>query len=146
MTSDNELNRIILKWTELAGAANVAGVAGCQLKMFNDMASEYDVKVTKKNYGEVLFTLVFSVGVWALMLYEATKIIKLFPRFGNILFSFQPHLVASFTWAMGQALKGYFTLIKEGNTLDKKKLKLTMKNSWEKSRVIEWDKMLSPCS
>ncbi len=144
MPSDSELNRIILKWTELAGAANVAGVAGCQFKMFYDMAGEYDVEVTKKSYGEVLSTLVKGVGVWALTLYEITKIIKVFPIIGNNFFSWQPPLVSTFTWAMGQSLKGYFTLIKEGKTLDKKKMKLTMKKSWERSREIEWDKMLSP--
>ncbi len=142
MPSDNELNRIILKWTELAGAANIAGVAGCQLKMFYDMAGEYDIKVTKKSYGKVLFVLVKGVGVWALTLYEVTKIIKLFPGISNALFFWQPHLVATFTWAMGQVLKRYFALIKEGKTLDKKKMKLAMKESWERSRVIDWNKML----
>ncbi len=144
MSSNNELNRIILKWTERAGAANIAGVAGCQFKMFYDMAGEYDVKVTKKSYGEVLSMFVIGVGVWALTLYEAAKIIKVFPRVGNTSFFWQPPLVVTFTWAMGQTLKRYFTLIKEGNTLDKKKMKLAMKESWEKSREIDWNKMLPP--
>ena len=50
MGSDNELNRIILKWTELAGTANIAEVSSCQLKMYYDIADEYDVKVTRKSY------------------------------------------------------------------------------------------------
>ncbi|MCP5006420.1 MAG: hypothetical protein GY941_21150 [Planctomycetes bacterium] len=41
MLSDNEPNRIILKWTELAGATNVEEVEGCQLKMFYNMAGDY---------------------------------------------------------------------------------------------------------
>ncbi|MHC4268101.1 MAG: hypothetical protein ACYSWS_07325 [Planctomycetota bacterium] len=144
MPSENELNRIILKWTELAGTANVAGVAGCQFKMYYDMAGEYDVKVTGKSYCEVLTTLVKGVGVWALTLYELTKIIKVFPGIGNTLYFWQPPLVATFTWAMGQVLKKYFTLIKEGKTLDKKKMKLAMKKSWDRSRVIDWNKLLTP--
>ncbi len=144
MLSDNELNRIILKWTELAGASNVEEVEGCQLKMFYDMAGEFEVKVTKENYGEVLSTLIIGVGVWALTLHELAKIIKIIPGFGHTLFYWQPPMVVTFTWAMGQALKRYFALIKEGNTLDKKKMKLAMKESWERSRMIEWNKLLIP--
>ncbi len=144
MLSDNELNRIILKWTEIAGASNVEEVEGCQLKMFYDMAGEYDVKVTKESYGEVLPTLIIGVGVWALTLHELAKIIKIIPGFSHILLYRQPSLVVTFTWAMGQTLKRYFALIKEGNTLDKKKIKLAMKESWERSRMIEWDKLLAP--
>lgn len=144
MPSDNELNKIILKWTELAVDANVMGAAGCQFEMFYDMACEYDVKVTKKSYGEVLSTLIKGAGVWPLMLYEVTKIIKVFPGIGNTLFFCQPALIATFTWAMGQALKRYFTSVKQGNTLDKKKIKLAMKESLFRSRMIDWNKMLLP--
>ncbi len=144
MTSDNELNRIILKWTEIAGRANVAEVSGCQLKMYYDIADEYDVKVTRKSYGEVLTTLVIGVGMWALTLYEVSKIIKVIPRIGNTLYFWQPTLVVTFTWAMGQVLKRYFALTKEGKTLDKKKMQLAMKESWERSRMIDWNKLLTP--
>ncbi len=144
MLSDNELNKIILKWTELAGASNVEEVEGCQLKMFYDMADEYEVKVTKESYGEVLSTLIIGVGVWALALYEVTKIIKVIPIFGHTVFYWQPPLVVNFTWAMGQTLKRYFTLTKKGKTLDKKNIKLAMKESWERSKMIDWNKLLAP--
>ncbi len=144
MLSENELNRIILKWTELAGTANIKGVEGCQFKMFHDMAGEYEVKVTKETYGEVLSTLIIGVGLWALTLYEVTRIIKIIPGIGNTFFYRQTPLVVTFTWAMGQVLKRYFALTKEGNTLDKKKMKLAMKESWERSRLIDWNKLLTP--
>ncbi len=144
MLSENELNRIILKWTELAGTSNIKGVGGCQFKMFHDMAGKYEVKVTKETYGEILSTLIVGVGLWALTLYEVTRIIKIIPGIGNILFYWQTPLVVTFTWAMGQVLKRYFALTKEGNTLDKKKMKLAMKKSWERSRMIDWSKLLTP--
>ncbi len=144
MPSDNELNRIILKWTEIAGTANVAEVSGCQLKMYYDIADEYDVKVTRKGYREILTTLVIGVGVWAVALYEVTRLIKVIPVFGHTIFFWQPPLVVTFTWAMGQVLKRYFTLMNEGKTLDRKMMKLAMKESWERSRMIEWDKLLTP--
>ena len=143
MPSDTKLNSIIMKWTSLAGVANMAGVSSCQRKMFYDMAGEFDVKVTREFYREVLATLVAGVGVWALMLFCVTKMIKVFPGIGYVLFFWQPPLVAAFTWAMGHVLKSYFPLVKKGKTLDKKEMKLAMKESWKRAKMVEWKKILN---
>jgi hypothetical protein len=73
--TDEELNALILRWSVLAGVANitpiigadVSAVAGCQMKLFFEMAEKYDVHVTKERFREVIITL-------------ATGVLKCFPK------------------------------------------------------------------
>ena len=147
MTPDDEkLNAMILKWSVLAGVADVtpvvgadiAGVAGCQLKLFYDMAKEYEVPVTKERFLELLGTLAAGVGGWAVTIFGATKMIKAFPGIGSALLYWQPPVIAAFTWAMGQVLKSYFQLVKHGKTWDKKEMQIAMKEAWENAKRINW--------
>lgn len=124
MSSDDKLNEIILKWSVLAGVADitpiigadVAAVTGCQLKMFYELAEQHEVAVTKERFMELLGTFAVGAGGWGLTIFGATKMLKAFPGIGNALLYWQPPVVAAFTWAMRQVLKNYFPLIKEGKT------------------------------
>ncbi|MCB1194006.1 MAG: DUF697 domain-containing protein [Leptospiraceae bacterium] len=144
--SEEKINAIIMRCSVLAGVADinpivgadVAGVAGCQLKMFYDIASEYDVSVTKERFTELLGTLATGIGGWALTIFGATAMIKAFPGIASILLFWQPPLVAAFTWAMGQILKIYFPLIKEGKTWDKTEMQEAMKIAYENAKKINW--------
>lgn len=146
LRSDDKLNGIILKWSMLAGVADMspvvgtdlAGVAGCQLKMFYELAEQYEVVVTKARFMELLSTFAVGAGGWGLTIFGATTMIKMFPGIGTALLSWQPPMVAAFTWAMGQALKSYFPLIKEGATWDKKELQHAMRDAWGKAKEIDW--------
>ena len=149
--SDEKLNNIILKWSVLAGVADItpivgadiAAVTGCQLKMFYDMAGEYDVSVTKERFTELLTTLAAGVGGWALTIFGASAMIKAFPGIGNALLFWQPPVIAAFTWAMGQVLKSYFPLIKEGKTWDKREMQAAMKTAYKNAKKIDWKKELN---
>ena len=148
--SDDELNALILKWSVLAGVADitpipgadVAAVAGCQLKMFYDMAEKYGVSVNKERFAEVVTTLAAGVGGWAVTIFGATAMIKAFPGIGSIFLYWQPPVVAAFTWAMGQVLKSYFPLIKEGKSWDKDEMKSAMKEAWKRARAIDWKRLI----
>lgn len=148
IVNDEKLNAMILRWAVLSGVADVtpvagadvAAVAGCQLKMFYEMAEMYQVSVTKERFAELLATLAAGVGGWAVTFFGATKIIKIFPGISNIFLYWQPPLIAAFTWAMGQVLKTYFPLIKEGKSWDKKEMKEAMVVAWEKAKKIDWKK------
>jgi uncharacterized protein (DUF697 family) len=146
--TDEELNALILRWSVLAGVADVtpivgadvAAVAGCQMKLFFEMAAKYDVHVTKERFREVLATLAAGVGGWAVTIFGASTLIKAFPGIGNALLYWQPPLVAAFTWALGQVLKSYFPLIKEGKTWDKSEMKAAMKTALKNAKNIDWKK------
>lgn len=150
LPSDDELNALILRWSVLAGVADItpipgadiAAVAGCQMKMFFEMAEKYGVSVTKERFSEVLATLATGVGGWALTIFGASAMIKSFPGIGNALLYWQPPVVAAFTWAMGQVLKTYFPLIKAGKTWDKSEMKAAMKQAWQNAKAIDWKKEL----
>lgn len=148
--SDDSLNALILRWSVLAGVADItpipgadiAAVAGCQMKMFFEMAEKYDVSVTKERFREVLATLAAGVGGWALTIFGASTMIKSFPGIGNAFLYWQPPAIAAFTWAMGQVLKTYFPLIKAGKTWDKTEIKSAMKQAWANAKNIDWKKEL----
>jgi uncharacterized protein (DUF697 family) len=147
---DGRLNKIILKYAVLAGVADItpivgadiAAVAGCQLKMFYEMAEEYSVGVTQERFTEVLTTLAAGVGGWALTIFGATTMLKVVPGISSILLYWQPPAIAAFTWAMGQVLKSYFPLIKQGRTWDKAEMRTAMSEAWAKAKDINWAKEL----
>ena len=146
MISDDKLNSIILKYSVLAGVADitpmfgadVAAVTACQLKMFYELADEYEVSVTKQRFMELLSTLAAGVGGWGVTAFGALTLIKIFPGIGNLFLCWQPPMVAAFTWAMGQVLKSYFPLIKEGKTWDKKEMQLAMTEAWQTAKKTDW--------
>lgn len=148
--SGDKLNNIILKWSVLAGVADItpvvgadiAAVAGCQLKMFYDMAEEYEVSVTRERFTELIGTLAAGIGGWALTIFGAVKMIKVFPGIGNALLYWQPPAVAAFTWAMGQVLKSYFPLVQQGKTWDKREMQAAMREAWQRAKRIDWKKEL----
>ena len=145
-SSEEKLNSMILKWSLMAGVADltpiigadIAAIAGCQLKLFYDMAEHYEVQVTKERFTEVLATLATGVGGWAATIFGASKMIKAFPGIGNALLFWQPPVIAAFTWAMGQVLKTYFPLIKQGKTWDRKDMQTAMKTAWKEARKMKW--------
>lgn len=112
MPSKEKLNEIILKWSVFAGLADVTPIPGadlaavttCQLKMFYELAEQYEVSVTKERFMELLGTFAVGAGGWGLTILGATTMIKMFPGIGTALLSWQPPMVAAFTWAMGQVL------------------------------------------
>jgi uncharacterized protein (DUF697 family) len=144
--SIERLNGLIMRYSILAGVADItpivgadiAAVAGCQLKMFYDMAEEYGVSVTKERFTELLGTLAAGVGGWAVTIFGATKMIKAFPGIGNALLYWQPPVIAAFTWAMGQVLKSYFPLIKQGKTWEKTEMQKAMKLAFKNAKNIDW--------
>jgi uncharacterized protein (DUF697 family) len=77
-----------------------------------------------------------------LTVFGACKIIKVFPGVGNLFLCWQPPLIAAFTWSMGQVLKIYFPLIKEGKTWDKQEMQLAMEEAWQRAKAIDWKKEL----
>ncbi len=106
------------------------------------MAREYEIHVTKERFIELLGTLTAGIGGWALTIFGATKMIKAFPGIGNVFLYWQPPVIAAFTWAMGQVLKTYFPLIKEGKTWDKNEMKAAMKIAMKNAKNIDWKKEL----
>jgi uncharacterized protein (DUF697 family) len=151
---EEKVNQTILKWSVLSGVANinpvlgadVAGVVGCQLRMFYKIAEYYDVQVTKERFWELLSTLAAGVGGWAVTIFGAAAMLKLFPGIGNVLLYWQPPVVAAFTWAMGHVLKGYFPGIKEGKSWDKGDLQVAMRNALQDAKKIDWKKELASSS
>jgi uncharacterized protein (DUF697 family) len=146
MIDEDKINHTILRWSVLSGVADinpvlgadVAGVVGCQLKMFYEVAEYYGVQVTKERFLELLSTLAAGVGGWAVTIFGATTMIKVFPGIGNVLLYWQPPVVAAFTWAMGQVLKHYFPLIKEGKTWEKREQQIAMREAWKNAKEINW--------
>jgi uncharacterized protein (DUF697 family) len=148
--SEEKLNTIILKWSVLAGVADItpilgadiAAVAACQLKMFYDMAEEFDVTVTRERFTEVVTTLAAGIGGWAATIFGATKMLKVFPGIGSALLYWQPPAVAAFTWAMGQVLKSYFPLVQQGKSWDKQEMQAAMREAWRNAKRIDWKREL----
>jgi uncharacterized protein (DUF697 family) len=148
--SDEKLNRIILTWSVASGVADItpiigadlAAVAICQFKMFSALAREYGVTVTKERFIELLSTLVAGTGGWAATIFGASTLIQVFPGIGSALLWWQPPAIAAFTWAMGQVLKSYFPLVKEGKTWDKNSMKSAMKEALRRAKSIDWKKEL----
>ena len=93
MIDEDKVDHTILKWSVLSGVADitpivgadVAAVVGCQLKMFYELAEYYGVEVTKERFLELLSTLAAGVGGWAVTIFGATKMLKMFPGMGNAL-------------------------------------------------------------
>lgn len=148
--SDDKLNGIILRWSVAAGLADItpivgadlAAVTGCELKMFYAIAKEYDVTVTKERFIELLSTLAAGAGGWAVTIFGASTLIKVFPGIGNAFLYWQPPAIAAFTWAMGQVLKSYFPLVKEGKTWDKNAMRSAIKEALQRAKSIDWKREL----
>lgn len=149
-TDDEKLNAMILRWSVLAGVADVtpvigadvAAVAGCQMKMFYDMAEHYGVSVTRERFTDLIGTLAAGVGGWAVTIFAASKLIKAVPGISTALLFWQPPLIAAFTWAMGQVLKTYFPLVKAGRSWDKAGMQQAMREAMQNAKRINWKREL----
>ncbi|MCX6628387.1 MAG: DUF697 domain-containing protein [Candidatus Solibacter sp.] len=151
MVDEDKVNSTILRYSLLAGVADItpivgadlAGVLGCQLTMYYTLAEHYGVEVTKERFKDLVLTLVGAVGGWSATIFGATAMIKSFPGVSSLFLYWQPPVVAAFTWAMGQVLKSYLPSIRDGAGLEKADLRLAMKEAWHTARHMNWRKDLA---
>lgn len=89
--------------------ADLAGIAGCQLKMLNELSKLYGVRFSEHKVKNILAALIGSVGTAALATGALGSLIKMIPVVGSVSGALALPIVAgSSTFAVGKVFIQHF--------------------------------------
>src|SRR5262245_2423228 len=112
------------------------------MRMYHELANHYQVAVTKERFNDLVLTLAGAIGGWGITIFGATGMLKLVPGLGNLFLLWQPPLIAAFTWSMGQVLKQYFPVAKQGGEWQREDFRGAMHDAWKGAKRIDWKRRL----